>query len=262
MQLRIYQIDAFTSNLFGGNPAAVVPLDSWLDDATLQSIAKETNLSDTAYFVPQDGEYSIRWFTPLNEVRLCGHATLASAFVIFSILDPGRETVTFDSLSGPLHVDAHNNRLRLDFPRRNPQPCDVPAALLHGLGIPPREVLAAAGDTNYYAVYESEQEVRSLQPDMASLSDLHPHGVAVTAPGLDVDFVSRYFAPSYGVPEDPVTGSSHCALTPYWSGRLGKTSLHARQVSRRGGELFCELLPERVLISGEAVKFMEGTIDI
>jgi PhzF family phenazine biosynthesis protein len=262
MQLRIYQIDAFTSNLFGGNPAAVVPLERWLDDATMQLIATENNLSDTAFFVPQDDGYSIRWFTPMDEVRLCGHATLASAFVIFSILDPGRESVTFDSPSGPLHVHVRNNRLTLDFPRRDPQPCDAPAALLHGLGIQPREVFATASDTNYYVVYESEHAVRSLQPDMASLSELHLHGVAVTAPGLDADFVSRYFAPSYGVPEDPVTGSSHCALTPYWSGRLGKTSLHARQVSRRGGELFCELHPERVLISGEAVKYMEGTIDI
>jgi PhzF family phenazine biosynthesis protein len=262
MHLRIYQIDAFTSNVFGGNPAAVVPLDSWLDDATMQSIASETNLSDTAFFVPKEDGYAIRWFTPMNEVRLCGHATLASAFVVFSILDYGREIVTFDSPSGPLYVSLRNNRLTLDFPRRNPQPCDAPPALLHGLRIPPREVFVTADDTNYYAVYENEQEVRSLQPDMASLSELHPHGVAVTAPGLDADFVSRYFAPSYGVPEDPVTGSSHCALAPYWSALLGKTSLHARQVSRRGGELFCELLPERVLIAGEAVKFMEGTIDI
>lgn len=258
----IYQVDAFTQRVFGGNPAAVCPLEAWLDDRLLQSIAAENNLAETAFFVPHEDRYQLRWFTPLHEVPLCGHATLASAFVIFTRLDPQRERVTFDTQSGPLHVTRAGERLTLDFPRRNPAPCDPPAALLEGLGSPPVQTLSTDRDSNYYAVYASEADVRRIQPRMDILMQLAPHGVAVTAPGDEVDFVSRYFAPSHGVPEDAVTGSTHCALAPYWAGRLGKTRLDARQLSPRQGELFCETLAERVLISGYAAAYLEGAIRV
>jgi PhzF family phenazine biosynthesis protein len=278
MKLPLYQIDAFTSSLsdlaarsdptrppdaapsrmFTGNPAAVCPLDRWLDDALMQSIAAENNLSETAFIVRTGPDYAIRWFTPTVEVDLCGHATLASAFVVFESLEPARAAVTFASKSGPLIVTRDGKRLRMDFPSRSPSRCAPPETLRQGLRETPVEVWKS---THYLAVYNSEAEVRALEPDMERLKRLDV-GVIVTAPTTRADFVSRFFAPGAGVPEDPVTGSAHCTLVPYWSQRLGKTQLHALQVSRRGGELFCEHRGERVTIAGRAVKYLEGTIEV
>ena len=263
MRLKLYQIDAFTSTVFGGNPAAVVPLEAWLSDAQMQAIAAENNLAETAFFVPEPGGYGLRWFTPACEVPLCGHATLASAFVLFTEIDPLLNSVTFQTQSGALTVTrSGDHRLQMDFPRHPMTAVDAPHALLAGLGAAPHEAYFAADNPNYYAVYNTEAEVRALAPDFAALLPLGPLGVTVTAPGTDCDFVSRYFAPGFGIPEDPVTGSTHCVLAPYWAERLGKTTLFARQVSLRGGELFCTVGDSRVLISGQAVKYLEGEIFI
>lgn len=260
MKIPIYQVDAFTSRVFGGNPAAVCPLESWLDDKTLQSIAAENNLSETAYFVGGEGKYDIRWMTPAAEVDLCGHATLASAWVVMNRLDRGRDRVVFGSRSGPLTVVAEGDLLALDFPARPPEPVGSAPAVAEALGRAPARVLGATRD--YLAVYESEEEVRALRPDMARLAALDRQAVIASAPGKGCDFVSRFFAPGLGIPEDPVTGSSHCTLVPYWAGRLGKDRLRALQVSPRGGELFCEARGARVAIAGRAVPFMEGLIEI
>jgi len=260
MKLPIYQIDAFASEVFRGNPAAVCPLERWLDDNHLQAIAAENNLAETAYFVPQGEAYSLRWFTPVQEVDLCGHATLASAYVIFHYLRPEMKSVTFNSQSGPLYISREGDLLRMDFPVRAPVACSESEGLgrLAGaLGSPPREILCSR---DYLAVYDSEDEVRELQPNFESLKTLDRLGVIVTAAGRTADFVSRFFAPGAGIPEDPVTGSAHCTLAPYWATRLGKTKLRAFQVSARGGELFCELRGNRVLISGRCVRYLEGTI--
>lgn len=260
MKLRMVQIDAFTSRVFGGNPAAVVPLEGWLDDATLQAIAAENNLSETAFLVGKDGEYEIRWMTPEAEVDLCGHATLASGLLVLGDLEPGRREVTFRSKSGPLRVAREGGRLVLDFPARPPEPAE-PAIddVAEAFGRRPSALLASR---DYVAVYDSEDEVRALRPDMGRVAALDRMAAMATAPGRDCDFVSRFFAPRVGIPEDPVTGSAHCTLVPYWSDRLGKRSLFARQVSRRGGELWCESVGERVRIGGQAVKYLEGTIDV
>ncbi len=262
VKLRLYQIDAFTDRVFRGNPAAVVPLDDWLDDVTLQAIAAENNLSETAFFVEQGDRYHLRWFTPTQEVPLCGHATLASAYVIFAELAPDRSSIEFETLSGLLGVTRQADRFILDFPSRPPYACDPTPDLLEGLGQHPVKVLKTAADTNYYVVLEREAAVIDLHPDFAQLAALHPYGVVVTAPGQQSDFVCRYFAPSYGIPEDPVTGSIHCGLVPYWADRLGKTHLLSRQVSQRGGELYCELLGDRVAIGGQAVKYLMGEIEV
>ena len=259
MKIRQYQVDAFTSRLFGGNPAAVCPLESWLEDETLQAIAAENNLSETAFFVGGRGSYELRWFTPTVEVNLCGHATLASAFVVFRHLEPSLEAVSFRSKSGELRVTRSGDLLTLDFPAWRPSRCEAPEALIRGLGHAPREVWATE---DYLAVYESEHEVRALQPAMDALGGLDRFAVIVTAPGRRSDFVSRFFAPRQGIPEDPVTGRAHCTLVPYWASRLDKSRLHALQVSRRGGELFCEARGERVGIGGRAVQFLEGTIEV
>jgi predicted PhzF superfamily epimerase YddE/YHI9 len=260
--LRLFQIDAFTRRVFAGNPAAVCPLSTWLDDATMQSIALENNLSETAFFAPEGEGFRLRWFTPVKEVRLCGHATLASAFVIFTELEPGRREVRFETLSGPLLVSRAGERIVMDFPARRLLPyLEPPDALIEGLGRMPVEVLEVETRRSYVAVYEDEDAVRGLKPDFGLLAGLG-HTIGVTAPGRDADCASRYFAPDHGVPEDPVTGSIHCALVPYWAARLGKRQIHARQVSARGGELFCEARGERVTIAGYAVKYMEGTIRI
>ena len=257
----MFQIDAFTSEVFSGNPAAVCPLTDWLEDAQMQAIAAENNLSETAFFIPDNGNYKLRWFTPSCEVNLCGHATLASAFVILTFLEPSRNSLKFETLSGSLWVSRNGELLKMDFPRLEPTVCqNFPSLLIDGLGKTPPEVLSTKD--NYLAVLASENEVRAVQPDFSLLKQLHPYGVVVTAPGNEVDFVSRYFAPSYGIPEDPVTGSIHCTLVPYWADRLGKTQLHARQVSSRGGELFCEALQNRVTISGHAVRYFDGYIYI
>jgi PhzF family phenazine biosynthesis protein len=259
MKIPLYQIDAFTSRVFGGNPAAVCPLKEWLDEGVLQAIAQENNLSETAFFVPVEHGYHIRWFTPVAEVDLCGHATLASAYVILKIINPSLSRVSFGSRSGALTVSKEGDLLTMDFPSQPAQPCAAPTDLLEGLGKTPLEVLCSE---DFLVVFATEREVRDLAPDMAKLKNVPLRGVIATALGGDADFVSRFFAPKYGIHEDPVTGSAHCALTPYWSARLRKKDLRACQVSKRGGELFCSDRGERVMIAGRAVKYLEGTITL
>jgi predicted PhzF superfamily epimerase YddE/YHI9 len=260
MSLPVFHVDAFAAQPFAGNPAAVCPLAEWLDDKLLQEVAAENNLSETAYFVPRSDYYELRWFTPRCEVQLCGHATLASAWVMLQILEPERESVRFETrFSGALTVSRVGDLFAMDFPAIVPWPCvDPPDALIGGLGKVPTTVIQIKD--NYFAVYEREEDVRRIRPDFRLLEKLHPAGVAITAPGEDADFVSRYFAPSYGIPEDPVTGSTHCSLAPYWAQRLRKTSLHARQVSERGGELWCEVKGERVILKGNAVLTLRGEL--
>lgn len=260
MRIPIYQIDAFADHLFGGNPAAVCPLERWLPDEVMQKIAAENNLAETAFFVPAGDGYQLRWFTPSVEVSLCGHATLASAWVIAHLLKPGTHAIRFDSKSGPLHVTLDGELIRLDFPADPPRPVTPPSGLEQALGLKPQEVLASR--IKYLLVLATANQVRQVTPDMPALMKLHQSGVIVSAPGEDCDFVSRFFAPRLGVPEDPVTGSAHCVLVPYWAGRLGKTALHARQLSARGGELFCEARGERVWMAGKAVKYLEGFIEV
>ena len=262
MRLPIYQIDAFTDRLFAGNPAAVVPLASWLPDATLQAIAAENNLAETAFFVPEGEDYALRWFTPTVEVDLCGHATLAAAFVLFECLATARERVAFRTLkAGTLTVERSAEQLTLDFPLWRADPVSTPAALTAALGRSPAATLIAR--ERYVAVFGDEAEVVALAPDFRALARIGGDGVVVTAAGrAGCDFVSRYFAPAQGIDEDPVTGSSHCVLVPYWAERLGKTRLRARQVSRRGGDLVCALGHGRVSIAGQAVPYLEGTITI
>ncbi|HQG30523.1 MAG TPA: PhzF family phenazine biosynthesis protein [Deltaproteobacteria bacterium] len=259
METPIYQVDAFTSTVFSGNPAAVCPLGEWLPDEVMQAIARENNLSETAFFVPEGDSYKIRWFTPEAEVDLCGHATLASAYVILKLLETSRTQVQFFSRSGLLTVSLEADLLAMNFPSQLPRPCEIPPMLVSGLGMEPSEILCSE---DYFAVYESEDDIKRLEPDMNALCSIGMRGVIVTAPGRDADFVSRFFAPRLGIPEDPVTGSAHCALIPYWSRRLDKKELHARQISRRGGELFCRDLGDRVEISGCAALYMSGTINI
>lgn len=259
MKLPIYQIDAFAEGPFKGNPAAVCPLERWLPDTLMQSIAEENNLSETAFFVPTDGDYELRWFTPACEVDLCGHATLAAAHVLLGLNGSAQTRMTFHSRSGPLHVFREGDLLTLDFPAQPSVACEVPDAMVAGLGARPRECYRAM---DYMAVFESEREIAALAPDFRRLRTLDLRGVIVTAPGKSVDFVSRFFAPNYGVAEDPVTGSAHCTLAPYWAKRLGKTELNARQLSKRTGALRCRVEGERVFISGRAVAYLEGTIDV
>jgi len=236
----------------------VCPLDEWLDDAVLQAIAAENNPSETAFFVPNGQGYDLRWFTPAAEVDLCGHATLASAFVLFEHLGHAAETVAFETRSGTLIVRRQEGLLVMDFPASMPEPCDAPPGLVEGLGRTPAEVRAAA---DYVVVFEDEAVIRDLKPDFGRLRHIRRRGVCVTAPGDEFDFVSRFFAPRFGIDEDPVTGSAHCQLAPYWAARLGKSRLRARQISQRGGEVLCELREDRVLLSGSAVLFSEGTIE-
>lgn len=255
MKIPLYQIDAFTSKVFSGNPAAVCPLEEWLTDEQMQSIAAENNLSETAFFVKKERFFELRWFTPKIEVDLCGHATLASAFVIFNYFDVAAESVSFQTKSGMLQVNRAGALLAMDFPARKADQCPVPEQLVLGLSKQPTEVRLAR---DYLAVYDSEQLIRSLQPDMSRLQNLDTLGIIVTSVGDHSDFVSRFFAPKVGIPEDPVTGSAHCTLVPFWSEQLGKKKLHALQVSSRGGELFCEDCGERVTIAGNAVLYSEG----
>jgi PhzF family phenazine biosynthesis protein len=260
MSLTVFHVDAFTNEAFAGNPAAVCPLAAWLDDGLLQAVASENNLSETAFFVPSGDHYELRWFTPRCEVKLCGHATLASAWVLLQLLEPERSSVRFETrFSGALTVSRDNDLLAMDFPKLTPWRCArPPAPLIEGLGKAPDAVVQI--EDNYFAVYEREEDVRRIRPDLRLLEQLHPAGVAITAPGENADFVSRFFAPSYGIPEDPVTGSTHCSLAPYWAERLGKTSLHARQVSERGGELWCEVRSDRVILQGNAVLTLRGEL--
>ncbi len=262
MEIPIHHIDAFvTDGVFTGNPAAVCPLAEWLPDGVMQKIATENNLSETAFFVGANGRYDIRWMTPSTEIDLCGHATLASAHVVFSRLEPGRKDVVFHSKSGPLAVRAaEGDLLVLDFPSRPAQRRELDPAVAKALRRPPIELWASR---DYLAVFATEDEVRALVPDMALLRNLDLKAVTVTAPGSGgVDFVSRFFGPGYGIDEDPVTGSSHTWLVPYWSQRLGRKRLHARQVSARGGDLVCDDLGDRVAIGGRVAPYLEGMIRI
>jgi predicted PhzF superfamily epimerase YddE/YHI9 len=248
--------------LFGGNPAAVCPLSEWLPDATMQAIAAENNLAETAFFVAHGNGYLLRWFTPTVEVELCGHATLASAYVVTHILSPDRRRVTFDTLNaGPLKVTRDGDLLAMDFPAWPPglEPADP--RVIAALGPAPAQSLVARGRT--LAVYDRAEDVVALTPDFAAMRGVPGANAIATAPGRDgIDFVSRYFAPNHGVDEDPVTGSAHCVLTPYWAERLGKQQLRARQISARGGELVCTLLGGRVSLAGRAVLYLEGMITV
>ena len=255
MSIPYYQVDAFTSTLFAGNPAGVCLLAAWLPDAVLQSIAAENNLAETAFVVQRDSDFDLRWFTPTLEMDLCGHATLAPAHVIFRHLGYRDAVVRFQTRAGELTVTRADDLLTLDFPARPAAACSTPAALREGLGLSPTTTAKAR---DYVAVFDSERAVRELRPDMAALMQLDCLGIIATAPGDDCDFVSRFFAPRAGVPEDPVTGSAHCTLIPYWAERLGRPRLRALQVSQRGGELFCEHRGERVGIAGRAVTYSSG----
>lgn len=261
MEIPLYQVDAFTSELFRGNPAAVCILDTWLDEERMQAIAAENNLSETAFLVPGGSGFELRWFTPTTEVALCGHATLASAKVLFDYLDWSEESISFQTRqSGTLRVTRRSGLFELDFPATPTVPISSPDGLEEALGTHAEEVLSAGEDVLVVLAYE--QQVRALQPHLPALSEVECRGIIVTAGGNELDFVSRFFAPRVGIPEDPVTGSAHCALTPYWSKRLDKTELHAIQVSERGGELFCQNLGNRVRIAGNAVLYLKGTITI
>ena len=259
MELTLYQIDTFTGRPFEGNPAAVIPLETWLPDYTMQSIAEENNLSETVFFVPKNSGFHIRWFTPKIEVELCGHATLAAAYVLYNILGYKRESIEFESKSGTLTVLQKYDCLVLDFPSQPPIPCHVPDAIVKAFAKTPIECLRSE---DYIVVFESESDILSIKPDMDYLKKLDLRGVIITARSRQYDFVSRFFAPNCGIDEDPVTGSAHTQLTPYWAQILGKTSMTAKQVSSRGGELICELHNDRVFISGKAVKFLEGKIEL
>jgi predicted PhzF superfamily epimerase YddE/YHI9 len=265
MKLPLYWVDAFTDQLFHGNPAAVVPLAAWPEPALMQQIAFENGLAETAFFVRTGpGRFHLRWFTPELEMDLCGHATLASAFVIFTQLAEAGDRIVFDTLSGPLTVTHRDTLLELDFPVRPATAvpaAQLPPTLLSGLGGPPPAWIGKSRD--YLCVYPSTEAVLALQPDFLALNQIDVIGIIATGPGHDgVDFVSRFFAPNCGIPEDPVTGSSHCTLVPYWAERLGQTKLRARQVSARGGDLFCELAGDRVKIAGHAVLYLRGEISL
>lgn len=260
-KIKLYQLDAFTDRLFAGNPAAVCPLDTWLPDEVMQSIAAENNLAETAFIVPKGEAYEIRWFTPAVEVALCGHATLATAYVLFFCLDYQKPEIVFHSFqSGVLKVSRKEDTLFLDFPADTLKKCDVPQALADGIGIMPSEVYK--GRTDYIAVVNTEEEVKNLKLDFNAINSLDARGLIVTAAGDEVDFVSRFFGPQVGINEDPVTGSAHTSLTPLWASKLGKKEMTARQLSQRGGSLTCVDKGERVLIGGKAVLYLEGEINI
>jgi len=259
MTIPIYQADAFTSSLFGGNPAAICPLDKWLPDETMQKIASENNLAETAFFVPEGDGYKLRWFTPEFEIDLCGHATLASAHIIFTELGYTKESIHFETLkAGTLTVSRAGDKYTMDFPSRPPIVIEVPNGLVEALGgKEPKSILRSR---DYFLVYDNEEDITELSPDFTALSKFDTVGFIVTARGNNSDFVSRFFAPGAGIPEDPVTGSAHCNLIPYWADKLGKNKLHAYQLSARKGELWCELKGERVLMSGNAVTYLKGEI--
>jgi PhzF family phenazine biosynthesis protein len=259
-RLPLYQVDAFADRVFAGNPAAVIPLDSWLPDATMQAIAAENNLPATAFFRYEGERCAIRWFTPTVELPLCGHGTLAAAHVILNILDTSAARVLFDTKAGALTVSRHGSGLALDLPLNRATPCAPPPGLAEALGRVPAAVLTTR---NYLAVFDRIDHVVDLAPDFAALARLYCIGVIVTAPGRDgIHCVSRYFAPVLGVEEDAVTGSAHCTIVPYWSGRLGKSTIVARQVSPRGGALTGEVCGDRVILAGEARLYLEGTISL
>jgi PhzF family phenazine biosynthesis protein len=261
MRTKMFQLDSFTTERFKGNPAAVVCFADYPDAALMQAIAAENNLAETAFIVPQADEYRIRWFTPVTEVPLCGHATLASAAVVMARLEPGRSRVVFDSASGPLAVHRTAGGYVMDFPARFSAPVEPPGGLRELLGVGFREVVA--DPFNYLVQLDDAKAVRDLDPSLDAIAALDRAGLIVTARGDgDFDMVSRYFAPAKGIPEDPVTGAAHCALTPYWAERLGKSELRAYQASRRGGELRCSLRGSRVDLQGACVFYCEGWIEI
>ncbi|GFO67173.1 putative isomerase [Geomonas limicola] len=257
MRITQYQVDAFATRVFEGNPAAVCLLESWPEDGLLQAIAAENNLSETAFVTGGGGRYQLRWFTPVAEVPLCGHATLAAAHVLFRHAGAAEPALRFATLSGELLVSREGAGYRMDFPAQKVTPCPLPEALVAGLGRRPLELYAAE---DYLAVFDSEEEVRAVTPNFERLGELGLRGVIVTAPGRELDFVSRFFAPKLGIPEDPVTGSAHCALAPYWAKRLEKGVLKAAQLSRRGGRIDCEVQGDRVVMAGMAVTFMKAEI--
>ena len=261
MTIPIYQADAFTDQLFGGNPAAICPLQEWLPEEVMQNIAVENNLAETAFFVKNETGYKLRWFTPEFEIDLCGHATLASAHILFTQLGYNEDTIHFETVkAGLLSVKKDGEKYTMDFPSRPPIHIEVPVGLAEALS--EKQPLEVLRSRDYFLVYESESDIRDISPDFFVLSKMDTVGVIVTAPGDNSDFVSRFFAPGAGIPEDPVTGSAHCNLIPYWAEKLGKNELHAYQLSSRKGELWCELQGDRVLMSGKAVTYMKGEIFI
>ena len=258
MNIPIYQLDAFSENPFGGNPAAVCVLESWLDDDTMQKIGQENNLSETAFIVNKSkGQYDIRWFTPSTEMKLCGHATLAAAYVVFNFLETDIKKVSFDSKSGILTVDKKDDLLILDFPSTPPEETTIPLVLIKALGVIPE---TAYSSRDLLVLVKDEETVRGLNPDFGLLKELDYVGIIVTAKGDNSDFVSRFFAPNVGINEDPVTGSAHTTLIPFWAEKLGKDKLHAFQVSSRRGELWCELKGDRVKIAGKVCLIIQGEL--
>jgi len=260
MKLQIYQADAFADSLFKGNPAAVVPLAEWLSDETMQQIAMENNLSETAFFIPEGDHFHIRWFTPKAEVQLCGHATLAAAHILFSELNFQGEQIAFNSQSGILIVKRIGDKLQLDFPADFAQTVDAVPVFAEAFGTHP--IATFKGRTDYLLLFDSEETIRKFQPDILLLLSTKARGIMVTAKGNEVDFVSRFFAPAVGVNEDPVTGSAHTTLIPFWAKRLNKTEMIALQLSARGGQLWCTLSGDRALIAGKAVTYLRGEIEV
>lgn len=260
MNLTLYQVDAFTNKLFGGNPAAVIPLESWIDDKLMQDIAMENNLADTAFFVRHGHEFDVRWFTPVMEINLCGHATLASAFVLYNILGYTKPKITFSSKSGKLVVEKKEDMFLMDFPSWKPEKInEYPSLLLEALGID--ELVAVHKYRDLLVELNNEDDVKNTKPDFTALKKMGEK-VIITAPGKKIDFVSRFFAPIAGIDEDPVTGSAHSQLIPFWSEKLGKKIMHAKQLSQRGGDIYCEQNGERVVMGGKCKFYMKGEIEI
>jgi len=260
MKLKMFQADAFTEKLFSGNPAAVCPLENWLPDEAMQKIAAENNLAETAFYIPEKNDFHLRWFTPLAEVDLCGHATLATAHIMMSHLAFNKPQINFNSRSGMLSVRKNGELLTLNFPKDELNKTETPKAILDAISVKP--VNCYEGKNVLMVVLNSQEELESINPKSNFIAQAHPHGVIITAKGNDVDFVSRCFFPNLGINEDPVTGSAHTILTPYWSAKLGKAKLTAKQLSKRTGNLTCELIGDRVEISGKAVTYMVGEIEI
>jgi PhzF family phenazine biosynthesis protein len=260
MQLKIYQLDAFTDKIFSGNPAAVIPLTRWLSDELMQNIAIENNLAETAFYVQEGERFHIRWFTPTIEVDLCGHATLATSYQIFHHENYSKSVIEFNSRSGILKVEKQGDLLELDFPIDKLQAAETPQALIDSLGMTPRETLK--GLTDYMLIFDSEAQIKAFKPDFRKMAEVDCRGVIVTAKGIEVDFVSRFFGPNSGGDEDPVTGSAHTSLTPYWAKVLDKTSLLAKQISSRCGELQCTLVGDRVKIAGKVAPYLVGEINV
>lgn len=260
MQLKIYQLDAFTDKVFGGNPAAVIPLTKWLSDELMQKIAIENNLAETAFYIPAGDKFHIRWFTPTVEVDLCGHATLATAYTIFHYENYPKSIIEFTSRSGILRVEKQGDFLELDFPMDKLTETETPKALIEALGVTPKKTFK--GLTDYMLIFDNEAQIKAFKPDFKKMSEVDCRGVIVTAKGNEVDFVSRFFGPNSGGDEDPVTGSAHTSLAPYWAKVLGKNEFKARQISARGGELSCTLIGERVKISGKVAPYLIGEITL